>query len=549
MYQRLCLVLFLSLLALVSSGCGLLGEQQTTPEPIILIATPAPTTAGTAPTPRPAPPTSAAGPTSDVTPTTAAVAASATPETTASQGTITFAFDAFPSYYPGIIAEVEGLLAERGYDLELVPFLLNGENDFSEAERYQNLASGEWDVLATTLDGFARQSDPALGAITTVIDESAGADKLVADPEIATINDLRGKRIAYSEGSVGEYFLYYSLSLAGLTPADVVLAPAATVEEAVNAYLNDEVDAVSAWEPDVLAAEEQGATVLISSADLRAILDVLVTSRVALETKNEGMQAFHAAWYEALQMMIDSPDQAAQAISDWGNTDWTTITSPEDLNASLENIAQATLGANQIAFRNSNVLVSRLEEARDIWSIAGQTPPDTDLTQLVDGRYVTAAAENPGLATSNPPVNSSFLLTAQVDLPQLSDEEQQQTEAIVQLPLEQIEFEPDSQRLTEQAQRDLTEQVLPVLRSSRLYLKIEGSSAWPGPEGRFSAAEIDQFARERANSVATFLIQQGISANRLLIGTLQPQFPNSTNADELAQDRIVRFTLVEPLGR
>ena len=71
------------------------------------------------------------------------------------------------------------------------------------------------------------QSDPSIGAITAVIDESAGADKLVAKPEIATINDLKGKKIAFSQGSVGEYFLYYALSLAGLGPQDVTLAAAA----------------------------------------------------------------------------------------------------------------------------------------------------------------------------------------------------------------------------------------------------------------------------------------------------------------------------------
>jgi len=36
---------------------------------------------------------------------------------------------------------------------------------------------------------------------------------------------------------------------------------------------------------------------------------------------------------------------------------------------------------------------------------------------------------------------------------------------------------------------------------------------------------------------------------RLIVGTLPPKFPNSTNEVELAQDRIVRFTLVTTGGR
>jgi hypothetical protein len=37
--------------------------------------------------------------------------------------------------------------------------------------------------------------------------------------------------------------------------------------------------------------------------------------------------------------------------------------------------------------------------------------------------------------------------------------------------------------------------------------------------------------------------------NRLIVGTLDPKFPNSTNEAELVQDRIVRFTLVTTGGR
>src|SRR5437867_6453544 len=156
------------------------------------------------------------------------------------------------------------LLKARGYDLKLVPFGLDAPAP-SEEERWAKLKSGEWDVLATTLDGLAKQSDPSIGAITAVIDESAGADKLVAKPEIATINDLKGKRIAYSQGSVGEYFLYYALSLAGLGPQDVTLVPKDAVPDAVKAYTDGQADAVSAWVPDVQEAEQAGAKTVIAS--------------------------------------------------------------------------------------------------------------------------------------------------------------------------------------------------------------------------------------------------------------------------------------------
>ncbi len=535
-------LLFVTLVVcVVLTACGLPGQNN--PPPIIIVASP---TAPPAATPAPTRPTAGAA----AQPTTAASGPAPTvPAGSPSKGTITFAFDAFPTYYPGIIMEVKGLLKQRGYDLKLVPFGIDGQAAPSEEERWAKLKSGEWDVLATTLDGLAKQSDPAIGAITAVIDESAGADKLVAKPEITTINDLKGKRIAFSQGSVGEYFLYYALSLAGMTPQNVTLTPQAEVADAVKQYTDGQVDAVSAWEPDVLAAQDKGAKVVIASDKLRAILDVLITSRPALTNNAAAVQAFHDAWFEALKDMIDAPDDTEKAIIDWGHTDWTFVAQPGDLKAALEHLAQATLGANQIAFQQPQLLVSRLGEAQGVWARAGQTPPQTDLTQLVDGRFALASARSSQLFSTQPPVNNSFLLTARVELPQLSAEEQQNAQPVVKLPIEKIGFEPESTRLTEQAVNDLTTQVLPVLKSSRLYLKIEGSAAWPGPEGRFTKDDIQQVAQARATSVATFLTQQGIDSNRLIIGTLESKFPNSLNESELVQDRIVRFTLVTTGGR
>lgn len=445
--------------------------------------------------------------------------------------------------------EVQGLLKQRGYELKLVPFGLDGANDVPEEQRWANLKSGEWDVLATTLDGFARQSDPAIGAITAVIDESAGADKLVAKPEITTINALKGQRIAFSQGSVGEYFLYYALSLAGLGPQDVQLVPQPAVADAVKAYTSGQADAVSAWVPDVQEAEAAGAKTIIASDKLRAILDVLISSRPAIENKTEALQAFHDAWYEALKQMTDTPDQAEQALLKWGHADWTFIEKPGDLRAALEPLAQATLNTNQIAFQQPQLLVSRLQQAQQVWARAGQTPPQADLNQMVDPRFTLGSSKAQQLFSNQPPVNSSFLLTAKVDLPQLSSEEQQNAQDVVKLPLEKIDFQPESARLTDQAVSDLNSQVLPVLRASQLYLKIEGSAAWPGPDGRFTEAQIQEVAQARADSVAQFLAQQGIDPNRLIVSTIPSKFPNSLNESELVQDRIVRFTLVTTGGR
>jgi outer membrane protein OmpA-like peptidoglycan-associated protein len=194
-------------------------------------------------------------------------------------------------------------------------------------------------------------------------------------------------------------------------------------------------------------------------------------------------------------------------------------------------------------------MISRVGLAQQVWALGGKQMPPLDASKIVDGTFVLNSARLPELASSKPPVNSTFLLTARVELPPLSAQDLQNAQPVAKLPLTQISFEPESSRLTPQSSQDIIDQVLPVLRSSRLYLKIEGSAAWPGPEGRFTKQDIEQLAKERAQSLAQFLSSQGIAVNRLLIGTLDAKFPNSVNEDELAQDRIVRFTLISVGGR
>jgi outer membrane protein OmpA-like peptidoglycan-associated protein len=270
---------------------------------------------------------------------------------------------------------------------------------------------------------------------------------------------------------------------------------------------------------------------------------------VTLKNRPAALQAFHDAWFEALKMMTDDPGTAEQAIRAWGHPDWTYVEKPGDLNAALAHLAQASLGVNQIAFQSPELLISRVGLSQEVWSLGGQQLPPLDVSKIVDSRFVLSSARQPQLASNKPPINSSFVLTARVELPPLSDQDLQSAQPVAKLPLTQVSFEPESSRLTAQSSQDIIDQVLPALRSSRLYLKIEGSAAWPGPPGRFTKADIDQLAKERAQSMAQFLSSQGIAADRLIIATLDAKFPNSLNEDELAQDRIVRFTLLTVGGR
>jgi ABC-type amino acid transport substrate-binding protein len=458
--------------------------------------------------------------------------------------------DTFGSYLVLQQMQISGRDREYGFHLGLVPFALTDkpEYDVSEEQRTGLLAQGKWDCLLTTLDSVALTSP---GVITAIVDESAGADQLWGR-DIITLNDLKGQRIAFSRGSVGEYFMYYTLSIARLNPRfDVTLVPQDSVAEAVAAFNAGQTDAVSAWEPDIYDAENSGGRALLSSSQLRIVMDVMVTSRQSIAAKSDLVQKFHDAWFATLKAQTEDFDGAARQIAQWGFNDWSFVypdTAAADLTALLESVAQADLGDNAFVMRDPAPIVTRLNIARRVWAASGAEVPRDDVTALVNPSFIARSAAQAALQSTGNPVNDSFSLTTNLDLTGINTEA---AETLAVLPCRNFTFLPESTELTLESRRILDECVAPTLQQSvGLLLRVKGSSAWPGPKGTFTQQQILDFARARAQSVVDYLVSLGIDPARFVIeATLPPESHWETEDPALqAEDRYVEMTLVS-VGR
>ncbi len=459
------------------------------------------------------------------------------------------AADAFASYYVLEQIQVSRLDVKYKFHLGIVPFLLDGSGgkyDVDETRRGELLANGDWDCLLTTMDSVALNG---AGAITAVVDESAGADQIWAQTGINTLNDLKGKRVAYAQGSVGQFMVLYALAVAGLRPnRDVIPVESDSVESAVKAFKDKHADAVSGWEPDILAAADAGGHPLIASDKLRVAVDVIVTSRNAIANRADVAQAFHEAWFDALRAQFESLDAAAAAIAQWGHNDWSgihTSSAAKDLKDGLSSIAQATLAQNVAVMNDPSALVQRIEAARRVWALAEVKASAVKASTLVEPKFVLAATKNSALATAGRPVNDTFLMGSR---PKIDTGDASQAQTLAVLPCQRFDFLPDSAILTGESRRILDICVLPVMQSTTgTYLKIVGSAAWPGPVGTFTEQEIRDFALARAISVRDYLISKGIDQSRFIVEAVLPpkDRQNSEDEDVQAQDRYVALTLLE----
>lgn len=454
--------------------------------------------------------------------------------------------DAFGSYFTLQQMQMAGLDVANGFNLGIVPFLLDDDPayDISEEQRNALLASGQWDCLLTTLDAVALD---APGVITAIVDESAGADQLWAR-DIDTINDLQGQRITFARNSVGEYFVYYVLSIARLNPRfDVTLVPQDSVADAVAAFNRREADAVSGWEPDIYEAEQSGGVPLLSSSQLRIVIDVIVTSREAIAERADIVQNFHNAWFATLKAQFEDFDTAAAQIASWGHNDWTFVypeSAGDDLRAWLENVAQADLSNNATVMRDTRPIINRLEIARRVWAAAGLEAAQEDPTALVDAGFVSRAAQQASLAATGEPVNNTFSIGASIDLSTVGSED---AATLAVLPCRRFSFLPDSTELTLESRRILDECVVPTMSQSvGLLLEVKGSSAWPAQDPPYTEDEILEFAEARAQSVVDYLVTQGIDPARFIVtATLPPEsHRNSDDPAIQAEDRFVEMTLI-----
>ena len=454
--------------------------------------------------------------------------------------------DAFGSYFTLQQMQMSGTDVKHGFHLGIVPFFLDDDRayDVSEEQRNALVQSGQWDCLLTTLDAVALDSP---GLITAIVDESAGADQLWGR-DIETLNELQDKRISFARGSVGEYFVYYALSIARLNPRfDVTLVPQDSVIDAVAAFNNGQADAVSGWEPDIYEAEQSGGVSLLSSSQLRIVIDVIVTSRQSVSNRADTVQNFHDAWFDTLKQQLEDFDSAAQLTADWGHNDWSFVypeSASDDLFAWLENVAQADLGDNAAVMRDPRPLVNRLEIARRVWAAAGLDVPNDDVAGLVEPGFVARSAQQASLAATGNPVNDTFSISAQIDLSTVASED---AVTLAVLPCRRFSFLPDSTELTLESRRILDECVVPTMSQSvGLLLEVKGSAAWPENDPPYTQEEILEFAEARAQSVVDYLVSQGIDEARFIVTATLPPEDHWETADPAiqAEDRFVEMTLI-----
>jgi NitT/TauT family transport system substrate-binding protein len=162
---------------------------------------------------------------------------------------------------PFFIALEERLFQKHG--LEVVPVFFGGSPLINAA-----IMAGEFPIGLTGGAGII--SSQLAGADLTVIGSYLQVLTIdgMAKPEIKSINDLKGKKVAVSRIGASTYFAGLSmLDSRGMKPTDVVFIQAGGVGESFAALVNGAVDAAMIGYPFGLKAKQAGFQILFRPAD------------------------------------------------------------------------------------------------------------------------------------------------------------------------------------------------------------------------------------------------------------------------------------------
>lgn len=318
------------------------------------------------------------------------------------------AINIWPGYAPGLVenggrldASADSAFA-RNHGVQ-VQFIL--ADDFAASRTA--FRAGEFDVLWGTVDAFAQEA-PGMANLNPrsfmQFDFSKGGDAIAATAAIRTVNDLRGKRVAFAEGTPSQYLLVYALASANLRLSDITAVHTATAIEAANTFRAGSVDAAVSWDPDVVTAANSrpGGHILLSTATAdHLIADHFVARQEFIAAHADTLARFAAGWFEGVRTIRRDPATGARALA--GCLPGVSLA---DAPGMLSNAALSTYQENRAFYGlDSGSVVtfgSIFGRATNIWREAGIITSVTQASRVVDPSILAGIAAEQNAA--EPPV-------------------------------------------------------------------------------------------------------------------------------------------------
>ncbi len=285
--------------------------------------------------------------------------------------TVRIAHNSWPGYEPLVLAESEGLYNE----VDVINFRVNSATDAIRAFEHHIV-----DVVTLTLDEalLLQSNHPEPLVIIAVLDISDGGDAIIAQREINSIQQLKGKRVGVEATALGAFFLARALD----TSAELNLEQLQIVPVRANhhhdAFTSKQVDAVVTFEPvKSMLMKKGGNNIFDSTMTPNEIVDVLVTRKSFSETRGEALKGLIQGYFAALKRIAQQPEKYHAIMADFEGV------RAESFTRSLSGLHIPDQNTNQQLLGGSNPGLLRTIQSVQRFMLENRIiphPPHTDIS-------------------------------------------------------------------------------------------------------------------------------------------------------------------------
>lgn len=238
----------------------------------------------------------------------AAVMVAITTAVSAQAEPLKIAYSDWPGWVAWQVGIEKGWFKEAGVDVNFEWFEYVPSMEAFAASQVDAVCMTNGDALVTGATGAPSKT-------IIINDFSNGNDMIVAKPGIASVKDLKGKKVGVEIGFVGHLLLLKALEANGMSESDVTLVNVPT-HETPKAFASGDVDAVVAWQPSSGQALQAvpGSTAIFTSRDTPGLIyDVLAVNPASLSARPDDWAKIAGVWYKIVDYFYN-PETRADAI-------------------------------------------------------------------------------------------------------------------------------------------------------------------------------------------------------------------------------------------
>jgi NitT/TauT family transport system substrate-binding protein len=298
----------------------------------------------------------------------------------AEAGTFRMGIEPWLGYGPWQIAKQKGYFTANGLNVAITNFTTDDQINSA-------FASGKLDgtnIATHTALRFAAAGLPI--KIVLLEDQSLKADAMLAGPGIKSIKDLKGKKVAFEEGTTSDILLSYALAQNGMTKKDIQTVPIPAAD-AGSAFIAGKVPVAVTYEPYLTAAlkqNKQAKLLYTAGEDPGLVSDVFVVSDDTLNKKPGQIAALIKSWGQAVDYYGKNPKDAQAIITKAVGA------KPGDLDTAFAGVKLYNLADNkqQLGTTFANKTIQDVKKAADSAGlINGQVNP----SDIIVAKFTQAA--------------------------------------------------------------------------------------------------------------------------------------------------------------